>query len=347
MSNVHELPVSSTVFDEASAWIARLDNGLSTAQAEALRQWLIASPKHKEVLFEMAALWDRMEGLSRLSDICPHSVNQSNRYRWFLPAASLLIVILGGMWGTYHAYYSDSQIERPVAEVRNPVDFYETAIGEQSTIHLPDGSQLVLNTNTRVQVKFTDRYRLLKLDRGELHVVVAPDEFRPLSVIAGDRIIQAIGTAFNIEIREDHEIELVVTDGKVLIGIYEGHQPGGGHSVPVILPPSSMTVSAGEETVLTSAEYELDTIETDEIAVKLSWREGNLIFRGETLEDAVAEIGRYTAVEFVILDEESKNVRVAGMFKAGDVNGLLVALEKNFNVTNRRIGDKQILLRGR
>ena len=78
--------------------------------------------------------------------------------------------------------------------------------------------------------------------------------------------------------------------------------------------------------------------------LKLSWRHGDLVFRGESLEDAVAEIGRYTTVEFVILDDDLKKVRIAGMFKAGDVDGLLATLRENFDVSYERTGDGKVLL---
>ena len=118
---------------------------------------------------------------------------------------------------------------------------------------------------------------------------------------------------------------------------------------PVLLSPSSTLVASGQEVRIQSAAVqdipiETKPIEAEEIAVRLSWRNGNLIFRGESLEEAVTEIGRYTAVEFVFLDEDSKKVRLLGMFRAGDVDGLLTALRKNFNISYERVNDGVIHL---
>ncbi len=347
MSNIHRLSLSTQVYDEASAWIAKLDSGLSAEEEGELQQWLAVSRQNQELLFEMAALWDRMSVLSRLSEICPHPVDRSTRFPWIALAASLLIVVSVGIWAGMKHFTRESPVDQQIVVTTNPENIYETAIGEQSKINLPDGTELVLNTNTLVRARYTDEHRLLTLERGEIHVLVAHENSRPLSVIAGDKIVQAVGTAFNIEINSNHEIELLVTAGKVRVGVYQPTPAGTAQSIPPVLPQSSILVSAGEETILESPEAELETIDIEEIAVKLSWREGNLVFRGESLEEAVTEIGRYTAVEFVILDEKSRNVRVAGLFKAGDVNGLLAALEENFNVTYRRVGDNRIELRGR
>ena len=336
MSNVYEFEAPTQAYDEASDWIASLDRGLSPEEERLFREWM-ASPGNAAVLLEMAALWDDMEVLSRLSEICPHPVAREPGSRRFFIAASLLVVFVAGFWtAVKHRSEPPAAAPAPVATV------YETAIGEQSTINLVDGTELVLNTNTLVQVKYTDEHRLVALERGEIHVSVASDPDRPLSVFAGRRIIQALGTAFNVEITGDQQVELVVTEGVVRVGVLQARP-----AHPVLLPPTSVSVAAGEETVLGQAPDDLAPIETDDIAVKLSWREGNLIFRGESLEEAVAEIGRYTKVEFVILDDASRHVRVAGMFKAGDVNGLLAVLEKNFNVTHRRVGANRIELQGR
>jgi transmembrane sensor len=88
-------------------------------------------------------------------------------------------------------------------------------------------------------------------------------------------------------------------------------------------------------------------IAADEIDVRLSWRDGNLIFRGQPLIEALNEIERYTPVEFVITDEKLKTVRVAGMFKAGDVEGLLETLRQNFNITYERVGTETIVIKSK
>ena len=345
MNNVYEFEVPTLIYDQSSVWMAKLDRGLSSDEEEEFRAWMHADPRNADVLFEMAVLWDKMGVLSRLSEICPHPGAPESRSPRFFIAASLLILFAAGFWAILVHHHSPAERARDTT-VR-PVDtVYETAVGEQSANELTDGTDLVLNTNTRVKVQYAEDYRLLVLERGEIHVSVASDRNRPLSVVAGDRIIQAVGTAFNVEINSDQRVELVVTEGVVRVGVLDPLRTRPLEVEPTILPPSSIAVSAGEKTILGSEEINPNAIEMAEIAVKLSWREGNLVFRGESLEEALTEVGRYTEVEFVVLDEASKRVRVAGMFKAGDVQGLLAVLEKNFDVTYRRVGENRIELQG-
>jgi transmembrane sensor len=348
VSNVINMPPTHQRYDEASRWIARLDKNWSADDSEALQRWMAADPENQAVLLSMVKLWDKMDALSRLSDLFPHRVRRRTR----LPqhsaamAASLLVAVLMGIGAFLAIDRSELPGERTVAESTTPEEIYETEVGKHSTVTLYDGTQVSLNTNSLLRVSYTSEHRLLTLERGEIHVRVAVDRARPLSVIAGDNVVQSIGTEFNIEITDDQHIELVVTEGKVRIAVRRRTDKDSQFVTQANLPPVPVTVVAGETWVLGRPDEEITKISADDIKVKLSWRNGNLIFRGESLEEAVKEIGRYTSVEFVILDDDLRKVRVAGLFKAGDVDGLLVALRENFDIAYQRVDDKTVLLSG-
>ena len=351
-ANVVALSASTLRVDKASEWLALLDKyeGNQTAmpqsEVQALQQWMANDADNKAMLFEVAQLWDKMDALSRLSDLFTEPKKATVPVYRFAMAASFL---LAGFLGLFVINMGGD----------SNVDFgnglYQTAIGEHSTVTLSDGSELILNTNTQVMVSYTDTARLIYLKRGEVHVSVAKNPQRPLSVIAGKKYIQAIGTEFNIEITDSQNIELIVTEGKVEVGVHQASLGSAAHVKPLgaennklstVLP---VAVSAGEELMLGSTADNVlvepvSNVTAKDIEVKLSWRRGNLVFTGESLEDAVKEVGRYTSVEFVFIDEDLKKVRVGGVFKAGDVEGLLAALRENFNIVSQQIDGKRILL---
>lgn len=375
MSNIVELPDNQRCVNEAAEWLACLDKyddqsvSLSNKDEKALQQWLASNPQNQQMLFELIELWDKMDTLSRLSDLFdkPSVTPQVNKQSAMFSASTIsaiaasfffaafigLFVVKGNDW-----FFTNS--DKLLAQEPS----YQTAVGEHSTVTLSDGSRLMLNTHTLVSVEYTDNYRLIRLLRGEVHVSVAKDKNRPLSVIAGNKIVQAVGTEFNIEITEDNAIELIVTEGKVKVGVHKSVNSRNNNAdksaasfkqgeVDTVamqrLPDSSVTVSAGEELMLSSTKAPIlaegiSEVEAADIAVKLSWRNGNLIFRGESLEEAVKEVGRYTSVEFVFMDEGLKQLRVAGLFKSGDVEGLLATLRENFNIVSHRVNGQKILL---
>lgn len=353
MSNIHELPNGNQTYDEASAWIARIDRGLSAAEENSLRSWLSASKTNQATLEKMARLWDRMDVLEKLSDICPDAASaglQPRRYAWPLAAVAASLLLAAVLVFRMQPE-SNLPISVPPDTATAAADVYETAVGEQAAKQLADGTRIVLNTNSRVTIRYTQGNRLLYLERGELHVSVAHDKARPLSVIVGSRVVQAVGTEFNIEITGEQRIELMVTEGVVVVGIVNAPADTANAQAPLVLTRDSTLVAAGQEAVIDAGAdpaepVVTDAIETEDIAVKLSWREGNLIFRGESLEEAVSEVERYTEVQFIFLDEASKKVRVAGLFKAGDVDGLLAALRQNFNISYEWVADNTITLSG-
>ena len=207
--------------DVACRWVLKFDSGSFSSSDEAdLSEWLDASPKHREYLLEAAEVWDKTDTLARLAHIFPHEgaskkstriPSRSQKWQGIAVAASIIFATL-----TIYVVATRVETTQPLAIQTAK---YATEIGKQKVILLPDGSEVVLNTNSQLIVKFTPTARLLQLVRGEIHVKAAEDASRPLSVIAGEQIVQAVGTEFTVEITEDEEIELIVTEGKVVVGV--------------------------------------------------------------------------------------------------------------------------------
>ena len=80
MSNVRRFPRRHDCYDEASRWIAKLDKGLSANEAEALQAWMAADVENVTVLRSMASVWDKMDCLSRLSDLFPVPARSERRF---------------------------------------------------------------------------------------------------------------------------------------------------------------------------------------------------------------------------------------------------------------------------
>lgn len=340
MSNVYDIRNRDRLLDETSLWISRLDRGLDDAEREELRRFL-DEPAHRATFLEMAELWDRTDVLSRLSEILPEVEQRpaGRRYAWAAAASIVVAAILGAFAFSINRQDGPAELEHLTS-----TSVYETTVGERSTISLPDGTAVVLNTNSRLEVEYSPQNRVLLLKRGEIHVDVVADASRPLSVTAGRQLIQAVGTEFSVRISDQHLIELIVIDGAVRIGIREPGTEVAANDEPPTLGDAAPVITAGNIAMLGGPTDTIEVIDMDEIHVKLSWRNGNLIFRGETLEEAMSEISRYTAVEFVFLDEDLKKISVAGMFRANDVDGLLNALRASFNITYERVGDNRVLL---
>ena len=348
MSNVYDIDHERKAIErralEASTWIAKMDRGLVGGEADAVRAWMRADARNEAELLEMARMWDKMDALARLSEVFPHgsdarpAATRGGRYRMAIAAAFAAVVFAGLL--TMPATRSSSENET-VPDLDFDVAAYETNVGGVSTIELADRSEITLNTNSRAVVRFAKRQRLVKLERGELHIDVAHDPTRPLRVIAGGHVVQAVGTAFSVKLDGSDRVEVLVVDGRVRVHVDEQ-----GTESPGNVEERSFLVAQGERVVLNADGEVVEALETDEIAVQLSWRNGHLIFRGESLAVAVQEVSRYTTTEFVIVDEDLRKIRVAGLFKRGDVAGFLSTLQANFDIVHERADAETILLSG-
>jgi transmembrane sensor len=76
----------------------------------------------------------------------------------------------------------------------------------------------------------------------------------------------------------------------------------------------------------------------------LAWQHGMLIFSGEPLSEGLQEVSRYTATRFELSDPELASLKVAGVFKAGDIKGLLDSLQANLSVNHQRLGEHRVSL---
>lgn len=344
MNNVYKLSPQARVIDEASQWIARLDRGLSIEEKPLLDQWLADSNQNRLALLKVGQAWDKTEVLSDLAELFPkqETATSLTPIKSMAIAASIALLALTLTFSLFELSREVSEGSNEFA-VSNMEGLYKTAIGEHTSITLPDGTELELNTNTSVRVNYSTQQRLLILQQGELHVDVAHDETRPLSVIVGSQIVQAVGTAFNIELGANQSVDLVVTEGKVLVGANDSIVLTDLEVDPIQLPISSLAVSEGERVLLGQLEEKVQMIDPAEVEIQLSWREGTLVFRGESLEHAIQEISRYTPVEFVFLDENIRHLQVAGLFQTGDVDGLLTALNDSFQIESQRVDQKVLL----
>jgi transmembrane sensor len=104
------------------------------------------------------------------------------------------------------------------------IAIYETAVGENSSVALVDGSFIALGGDTRIEVRLSENLRAVELTKGEALFKVAKDPARPFKVRAGDATIIAVGTEFNVE-RDSDRAVVSVTEGRVVVKPVDGLLP--------------------------------------------------------------------------------------------------------------------------
>ena len=189
--------------EEAALWIVRLEEGdLSTAQKLALREWRARSPYHEQELTTLAGFRDDLAEFlhpqrprtTPVGALMQGSGTHRARLRLVasLLAGVVISVLLYDQWG---------QFSHPT----NPlVATYQTEIGRQKNIVLPDGSTVHLNTNSKIIFDYSQQTRTIHFVAGEALFNVQPDAKRSFVVLANGGVVRAVGTVFQ---RSDQQTE--------------------------------------------------------------------------------------------------------------------------------------------
>jgi transmembrane sensor len=318
-------PKPNTVASTASAWLVRMETGTVTADDRRLfAEWLSADPAHSAAYREAEQFWRALDGLSadviRELNQCLPQDSAGAATRPILPwkritalAASVLLVAAIGAW---------------LAVAWLPVGDYHTAVGEQRTVTLSDGSTVQLNTDTALSITMTDGARRLILHRGEAFFTVAPDSSRPFEVTADHAVIRALGTAFNVRTERDHTTVTVAE-----------------HGVKVMLESdASVDLLAGERIQYHHNQW-LGSVERTDMTRTLAWRRHRLMFDHDPLPVVLAELSRYRSVRLVFLRDPSLNeLLVTGSFDTERLDHFLPALEESLPVRIVTIADRIHLL---
>lgn len=90
-----------------------------------------------------------------------------------------------------------------------------TGVAQTRTLTLADGSHVVLNARTAIDVAMAAPRRRITLLEGEAFFAVAPDAHRPFEVLVDGVTVTARGTAFDVDRRDDGEIAVAVSEHAV------------------------------------------------------------------------------------------------------------------------------------
>ncbi len=347
---------AASIEQQACAWIAKLNGEPSNQDLQQFRAWMAENPVHRTQMRELAKLWGELDILAELAVI---NIPQSGFQNTVIGSA--LNNFTGLVRNTAH-----NLINRPAQASAAFVlviaiavttmlsldrNSYSTEVGQQQLITLHDGSTVLLNTNSRIKVDYSDQARNITLVSGQAHFDVKPNPSKPFNVYAGTGLVKAVGTAFSVYLQPEI-IEVTVTEGTVELNALQPatSQPAdqsGSRLVADAKVTKLTLLDAGQNARIDQRNNSIDQLETVDasaIMQKLAWHQGLLQFSGDPLQEVVAEISRYTDLNIVIVDPQIRNLRIGGFFKVGETDKMLEALETSFGIDVKRLGNHSVHL---
>ena len=315
--------------DAAVDWFLRRRAApLSESEVAAFDAWLEQSPANREAYVAVEEFWagaGQLEALSKFEDkrrAILRSVDRSRTTRRVAAAGALAMAVgLAGV-GVYGLGGP-----RPLAN-----QSFATAVGQQATVTLLDGSVVTLNTDTVLRTLADGERRLVYLDRGQAFFRVAKDRRHPFVVNAAGRTVTALGTAFDVRV-DGEALKVVLVEGKVRVESAAPAKQDMEHG-----PPTRTTPAAGTHAPVRSTDMEAGSqlvalgqmdwrLTRTDIVEATSWTQGKIVFDDEALGDVVAELNRYSDRKIVISDPRLAGERLSGIYKPGDLEGFAKALK--------------------
>ena len=283
MALVMEIPPE--IRAEAAAWLARLRaDDKSQGDETAFRAWLAEDPRHAGAFEAVTEMWE-VAGAAWTEPVA-HTVqlSRTTHRRAVLAGAGSLVAagILLTVW------------QRAAAAT------FETAVGEQKHAVLPDGTQVFLDTDTRIRTAFDSSMRVVALERGRCNFHVREGDERPFVVDAAAQRIVAARTTFDVR-RDGDEVCVVLMQGTASMGSREGG--------------SRQILATGDRLIAGPTGSHKDH---PNLVPLVAWQTGQAVFDNETVAGAIREMNRYSVVKIAVADGDVAKMRISGVYRIGD-----------------------------
>jgi len=283
---------------EAIQWLARSRSGeMNEAEQRRFEQWLHADAGNRQAWEHLGERLDRTFGaLPGPAPVSRQTLSRggSTRRRLLRGALCVAGVGAGASWLRQQGLLGG--------------DMLRSGKGERPSFTLADGSRLMLNAQSRVELDFTPSRRTLVLHDGALDIQVAPDALRPLVVATRFGEARALGTRFMVSLRE-HEARVWVEESRVAV---EG------------LDRARLELGAGEGARLDAAG--LRRLDPRQHGAE-AWRDGLLQVHDATLGDVVDALRPYRR-GFISVDADALALRISGVFPLDDSEQALISLQE-------------------
>ncbi len=282
--------IARQVLHEAAGWYSQLCAGeVAPEDNAAWQHWLAQG-------WEQQWAWSRIEQLQQQLQLAPSHITRQvlqagsdamhARRRTLLKGLGAVGLVMPLAW----VGWQTQPWEAMLAD-------YSTAAGERREWLLDDGTRLVLNTNSVVNVSFNAHTRMVHLVRGEIYIETghADPQQRPMIVRTAQADFRPLGTQFLVRQQTDatwlgvkqHIVEVIPSDG-----------------YPLFL------VAAGQQVTLHAQGNVTRQAMTGQEA---SWLRGMLIITDWRLGDLVSELSRYRP-GVLRCDPQLAAQRISGVF---------------------------------
>jgi ferric-dicitrate binding protein FerR (iron transport regulator) len=206
----------------------------------------------------------------------------------------------------------------------------KTDLGQRKKVRLPDGSLVWLNGNTSIHFMDQDSKRIAFLS-GQAFFDIQHNAGKPFIVETRHATVSVLGTRFDITAYpKDSVTEAVLTEGSILFTTEMKDKSFSRH----ILPGEKVSVNHLSDHVNIT---QVDT------AFYTYWRDGRLLFDGQTFAEIAKAVGHKYGVQFEFTDQELPEKRLNGYLEKESLQEALEALRLTLQFSYRIVGRTVII----
>lgn len=313
---------------EAIAWFTRLNGNPSRADKRNFQAWQRLHERNAHAYHSISVLWSSSampgsdiarEESSALADhlvrIEEIRMRKKSRSKVATGALAILLFVCGGwVW-----------LDKPNLIQDIGAD-YVTARGETRQITLNDGSSILLDADTAIDVQLDDQLRRITLLRGTAFFEVKPSSV-PFVVEAADGKSRVLGTAFDVSMNSEG-VEVVLQRGSLQVEL-------AGSTDRVIL-------KSGESVEYTNGGLAMP--HNVELGDVLAWHDGRFVFNNAPLKEVLEKIERYRKGRIILVGSTLGERRISGSFSLRDTNTALSSLQASVGFNMHKLGERLVLI---
>jgi transmembrane sensor len=312
----HKEPVpSDTVRAKAAAWVAQLHDGHRSPDVDArVRAWLSESEDHRRAFHRMTRVWELTGKMQmRAGDL---SATRPGRRSRFTPwaatmAATMAATLILAVLATAYLWRDDTVV---------------TGVGQRQVRLLRDGTRVLLNTDTRIELNYDEHARRVRLVRGEARFDVAKHPTWPFLVTVDGQEIRALGTSFIVR-NDAEDLSVTLVEGRISVAPIARNDEAASQNAQILTPGQRLTISR----------HHAPAVDRPELNRVMAWERGRVEFEETPLGDAANEMNRYATTHIIVADDVAQ-LHIGGVFRAGDSDEFVGTVTAAFGLRADRRG---------
>ena len=284
-----------------SQWIAEGSENLKVYN-QIWSSYALASPDYIHLTADKEAAW------SRIGQKINFAFKRSSIIVQFTKIAAAAVLFF--LVGIGFQYYRSEKIP---TEFSNQYTTFIVPEGQKSMVVLPDGSNVWLNSGSRLKYKsdFNALIREVEIE-GEAFFEVKKDKSKMFRVNTGAINVEVYGTAFNIKnYKEEKKLEVTVESG----------------TVGVVMAGTQLAkLTKGNQGIIHEGNNEVQLFNAN-VDIVTAWKNNELIFDGTPFEEGIRYLERWYGVNIKIEEKIRKRHNYTFKVKTESLRELLKLLQ--------------------